>query len=789
MKKLLLLILTSVITLSAYAADVTPQQALAIARQFSGGTTGQMKMLAPMANQLKLAYTADAADGKNCYYVFNRGGNQGFVIVAADDRANAILGYSDTGSFDYNSIPAEIKHWLTSYADQITYIRKAGFAENTATQTTLDKEVKPLLGDIQWNQDSPYNDMCPSYGINTQCATGCVATAMAQVMYYNRWPEKGVGQHTYYPSVLGGNPLSADFGATTYDWNAMLPRYDAASSQASRDAVALLMLHCGVAVDMEYSTSSGATSESVPKALVTYFNYDKGVAYRTRDNYSNSEWDEIIRRELDNGRPIVALGRSSAGGHAFVFDGYDKNGLIHVNWGWSGMSNGYFRTTALTPTMQGIGGSTSGYNYGQYIVTGIQRPQNDTEEDVELISTEGLVPGSMSVANGQPVSFRLCGFIANVGYKDASFDYGLIITDSEGNEINAIPAGTGDQLPVGYQMEGPEFKDVQLGDMAEGSYTVYPACRVKGGKGAWNRIRNEYIGYPNHLYMTCKGNTITFSYPDYFNLAVSGMENPGTVYSTVPANTKATITNNGDVDYLGEVTVSIVDKATKRNVTKGEPYMIDLKPGESADLSFIDTYTLEAGDYCLTIVDDDNKRIAPYADITVNAAPATAAVIEPAARLTLTEGKEATAEAVDFTAEVTCKYGVFGGLIYVYLFNETGTMQIGSLNPQYVFIKEGETAKVRITGAFENGVPGTVYTACMMAYNGSTLSIMQPMELSVCQFRLSGTTGIEGLEADKDEPVTIYDISGKRLPYTDTDALPKGIYIIKQGGKTVKMAK
>ena len=519
----------------------------------------------------------------------------------------------------------------------------------------------------------------------------------------------------------------------------------------------------------------------MPKALATYFNYDKGIAYRTRDNYSNSEWDEVIRHELDNGRPIVALGRSSAGGHAFVFDGYDKNGLVHVNWGWSGMSNGYFRTTALTPAMQGIGGSTSGYNYSQYIVTGIQKPQDNTEEDVELISTEGLVPGQTTVTNGQPVSFRLCGFLANVGWKDSSFDYGLIITDSEGNNVSVVETGTSDELPVGYQIVAPEFKDVRLGTIAEGSYTVYPACRVKGGKGQWNRIRNEYIGYPNHLYMECKDNTITFSYPDYFNLAVSGMEAPGTVYSTVPANTKATITNNGDVDYLGEVTVSIVDKDTKRNVTSGEPYMIDLKPGESIDLSIVDTYTLEPGDYCLTIVDDDNRHIAPYADITVNAAPTTSAVIEPADLLSIAGDEQVDRMAMDITAKVTCKYGVFGGMLYIYLFSENGSVQLGCLDPQYVFLKQGETADVRFTGTFENGVPGTVYTACLMAYNGSTLSFIEPMEMSVCQFRLAGTSGIDGIGTSSDEPALIYDISGKRLPYTNIDTLPKGLYIIKQG--------
>lgn len=789
MKTITLLLLSALFALTSAAKDVTQAQAQKIAENFLKSPAGPNRIAPSVLKPLKLAYTAANTDGKKCFYVFNNDAANGFVIVSADDRASAILGYSDTGTFDYDKLPAHIKNWFTGYIDQITYIRNSKTTATAEENNILDKEVKPLLGDIQWNQDSPYNDMCPVYDLNSRCATGCVATAMAQVMYYHKWPEQGKGSHTYMPSILNGGSLTADFGSTSYVWNDMLPKYDDSSSDASREAVAQLMLHCGIAVDMEYSISSGATSESVPFALYTYFNYDKGIAYRTRTNYGCAEWDDIIINEIDNGRPIVALGRSSAGGHAFVFDGYDRNGLIHVNWGWGGMSNGYFRTSALEPSSQGIGGSTGGFNYDQYIITGIQRPQADSETDIELISTEGLVASEETVDNGATLNFRLCGMLANAGWQDANYTYGLMLTDAEGNTLKVIDTGMNGRLPVGYQIVGPQFDNISLETLNDGTYTLYPVCRVQDGKGNWNRIRSEYVGYANYIYVNVENGKQHFSYPNYFNLDATDMTVPSEVYSGIPAEVKATITNNGDVDYLGEVMVSIVDKDTKRSVTDSDPYKIDLKPGASIDLSLVSAYNLSEGVYSLTIVDDDNRRIASFSDITVKPAPAEAAVVEPASQLSFADNNCVDRMSMDITTEVKCSDGVFGGWLCLFLFNESGAVQMGSLEPQYLFLTEGETKSVSFGGQFENGVPGKTYTACLMLYDGNTYSFMSPIEMSVCQFKLDATTSVNGIEAGSNEPVTIYDINGVRLPNTDVNSLPEGIYILRQGSRTVKIVK
>ncbi len=548
MRKFTLLILGMLLALTSPAKDITGSEALQIAGKFLKQRTGPQKAPSAHRQSLRQAYTAKGSDGKNCFYVFNNGNNGGFVIVAADDMANEVLGYSDTGSFDYDALPDYARNWMEGYSDQITFIRSTPEYKTAGQPEGPGKTVKPLLGDIRWSQDAPYNNLCPSYGLNQRCATGCVATAMAQVMYYHKWPVQGKGSHSYQPAILGGATLTADFGNTKYDWDSMLPQYDSNSSDAAGQAVAQLMLHCGVSVDMVYSLSSGASDVSVPAALFNYFDYDRAIAFRQRSNYDNTEWEKVIENELDNGRPVIALGRSSAGGHCFVFDGYDENGLVHVNWGWAGMSNGYFRTTALNPAVQGIGGSDGGYNYSQSIVRGIQEPQDGSVADIELVSSEGLVPSAMTIGNGAEFDIRLHGFVNNAGWQDADYEYGLLLCNAEGDIAKAVSTGLTQQLPVGYMIEVPEFEGVTLGTLAEGSYRLYPACRPNGADGPWTRIRDEYVGYPNYVNAVCKDGKVRFSYPDYFDLKVTGMTSPKEIYASLPAQVTATIENNGDVD-------------------------------------------------------------------------------------------------------------------------------------------------------------------------------------------------------------------------------------------------
>ncbi|HBN46386.1 MAG TPA: hypothetical protein DD401_01725 [Prevotella sp.] len=787
MRKLTLLTLLFLVGLCSHAKDITPSQATSIAQRFLGQQAGSGTKRA--AAKLQLAYTGRNTTGQNCLYVFNAPSAQGYVIVAADDQADEILGYSDSGTFSMTDMPDNLRSWIGTYIDQISYLKRTHLTKSKAPASApYEKEVKPLLGNIQWNQDSPYNDQCPAYDISSRCATGCVATAMAQVMYYNRWPEQGVGTHTYAPSILNGKTLTADFANTHYAWDAMLPQYDANSSDESREAVAQLMLHCGVSVDMQYSSSSGAASLPIPQALVNYFGYDRGIAFRTRQNYSSTEWQSIIIDELDHQRPLIAMGRSSAGGHCFVFDGYDRNGLIHVNWGWGGMSNGYFRTSALTPATQGIGGADGGFNYNQYIVTGIQRPVEGTHSDIELVSSEGLVPSKSHVDKDTPLNVTLHGTLYNAGWQDAPLYFGLVAVDAAGQQTVIQSLNAPDTVQMGYMYNGLTFDNVSLSSLADGSYRLYPAARSTEEGSPWHPIRDEYVGYPNYLNVTMANGAATLTYPDYFCLNADSVSIEPEVFAKKLTQVKAHIANTGDVNYLGEVQPLLLDAKTGRKVAEGTKQKIDLAPGADIDIDFVGAFNVEPGDYLLTLIDDDERHICNSRKVSIQAAP-DEAVVTPAEQLAFkgTVNKEN----LDITAHIKCTSGFYSGYAYLFILNESGAVQKGCLDPQYFSVKEGDIADVRFTGPFENGVDGTVYTATILLYDGTNYAILAPREMSTCQFTLGTETGVDAIVPGSNtlSEAAIYNINGTRIQATDLHALPHGTYIVKANGKTFKFSK
>lgn len=786
MRKFTLLTIFLTVGLCSQAKDITQSQAMQIARNFLGSQNGKTAKVGQAAAKLQLAYTGNAADGKNCLYVFNNTAGSGFVVVAADDQTDAILGYSDSGEFSAEQMPDNMRAWLAAYTDQISYIKHHGLKKAKAQNATYDKVVEPLLGNIQWNQDSPYNDQCPVYDMNSRCATGCVATAMAQVMYYNRWPEQGIGSHTYAPSILYGKTLTADFGNTRYNWQAMLPQYNEESSEESRAAVAELMLHCGVAVDMVYSSSSGAGSLPIPQALVNYFGYDRGVAYRTRQNYSSEEWQRIIIDELDHKRPMIALGVASSGGHCFVFDGYDKNGLVHVNWGWGGMSNGYFRTSALNPASQGIGGADGGFNYNQYLVTGIQPPQSNTYDDVEIVTSEGLVPSRTSVAADDKFDVALHGTLYNAGWQDSKVYFGLYLADSNGNIVKTFSNDKADEVLTGYLFEGLSFDDISLGTLADGIYRLYPAARAAEEGAPWQPLRDQYVGYPSYLNVSVEDGSATFSYPDYFCLNADKVDVEPAAYSGKLFKTTAHIKNSGDVCYLGEVQLELLDAKTGRIVATGTTQKIDLAPGDGISLTFIDQFGVAPGNYLLTVADDDGRHICNSMPLTLQEAPSVAAVT-PAEQLAF-KGN-VNKDMIDITAHIKCTSGFYSGYAYFFILNESGAVQKGCLDPQYFSVSEGDVADVHFSGPFENGIDGTVYTATILLYDGINYSTLNPREMSTCQFTLGTSTGISSVSGADFSAAEIYTLGGMRIKATDLNSLPHGTYVVKTAGKSIKFAK
>lgn len=382
MKRLLLLwVIAAISVMPLWAEKISQSEALQLAQAFVGQQSMTTTTGKKQAKDLRLKWVEDAATS-SALYIFNRGVNAGFVIVAADDRAESpIVGFADQGTFDPQQMPEAMKAWLQYYVREAQAADKAEetFPANSLRfkssrrVTIADGEpskVGPLLGEIEWNQSDPYNRLTPIInGINA--LTGCVATATAQIMYYHRWPEHGTGSLSYDDTEGSGQTLTADFYQHTYDWDAMSPQYNETSSRESGDAVALLMSDVGIALRMKYSlTFSGSFTEDVAPALREHFGYDPSATAVDRRNFSNSAWTKLIKRELDAGRPVVYSGvaPSSDGGHAFVCDGYTTNDFFHFNWGWSGRGNAWFKLNTMNPE----GGE--GFTEHQEMVCNIARP-------------------------------------------------------------------------------------------------------------------------------------------------------------------------------------------------------------------------------------------------------------------------------------------------------------------------------------------------------------------------------------------------------------------------------
>ena len=397
MKKLLLLILAMMAMMSTRADVVTPDQALVVARSFI--SQGNARFTAGPGIALKLAHQANSRDGNPDYYVFNNGADGGYIVVSGDDRTVPVWGYSTSGTFDYASLPDNAKWWLSEYQRQLEYLRTHPDA-HPRQSITLSRSVDALMKS-KWDQFAPYNIYCPEAQNNTvfldkylgKACTGCVATALSQIMYYHKWPLTGQGStnytfdlEEYQPQATGfverdrKVSLSADFSRSAYRWNAMKNEYktvidgnnytcyymadngywvedNLSSSISPGTAVAKLMSDVGIAVKMTYGAlgrgGSGSNIEKAKTAMETYFQYSADLHWRddVESTYVvGGRWDQSLREELDAGRPIYYRGETEEYGHAFVLDGYDNDGRFHVNWGWSGdYSDVYYYSSLLNP--------------------------------------------------------------------------------------------------------------------------------------------------------------------------------------------------------------------------------------------------------------------------------------------------------------------------------------------------------------------------------------------------------------------------------------------------------
>ena len=371
-KRILLFVLLIASAVSTIAENVTVQTAQRAAEAFLNS-----KRLSIIDIHL-----VDFAEKESFPNLYIFGNEHCFVIIAADNAVHPVLGYSTEGGFGTEIMPENTYKWLKAYDEEIAFVSESRWEAGDEISMEWDNllngigltpksrnSVNPLLK-TKWNQNAPFNDLCPadSDGPSGHCYTGCVATVMAQVMNYWEHPINGSGSYTYTPTdhpEYGSQ--YADFGATTYDWDNMKDFYSRGYTDEEASSVATLMYHCGVALGSEYGPNgTGARLINVPLVFSFRFKFSSNMVYRTKSSqYSDSLWIEMLKQELNLGRPLPYRGIRDEGNssHAFVCDGYDENDYFHFNWGWSGRFDGFFMIGALNPQRNDTESqSNRGYN-------------------------------------------------------------------------------------------------------------------------------------------------------------------------------------------------------------------------------------------------------------------------------------------------------------------------------------------------------------------------------------------------------------------------------------------
>lgn len=592
------------------------QQAKAIAEKQAAllGVTIDQKA---MTKARKQGSKGEITLSQESYYVFPNANSKGFTIVSGDDRLPEIVGYSSQGSYDENNLPEGFISFMEAYQNlynkvnlgdaealkNLAEIKAWRNKKNASAAST--SAVAPLLGNIEWDQTSPYNNMCPKYDSVHVAATGCVATAMAQVMAYYKYPKQLKADIPGYVNRWNGIPMEIPTITREegiYDWDNMLPKYnkEANATQQQKDAVAKLMYHCGAAVQMTYGPESAAAVSA--SKLAKYFGYDADLMMDlSRSSFTLDKWMQIIDTELAAGRPVLYGGQASDGGHQFVCDGKDGEGLYHINWGWSGSQNGYFDLSLLNPEKGGTGSgnSTEGYNRLCSMTIGIA-PDNGvvdaplaTVPDIKAMNYGFLETTTKDTRENpdEAFDFWLDYGLGNQTYQAFSGYVALGILQEDGSyrivsqkaHINVDPIpGEGMISVVDVNFRVNEAFEV-------GTVTLCPLYSKDGENWTLCDIPSSF---PSVMLK------ITKTKMDVTSPLTAQVTGPEKLETGAYGTFQVTLSNLSDLEYFGYIDVSFSDKAEQVSAALARELYVSVPAHGSVTRSF-NLLPKQAGDFYL----------------------------------------------------------------------------------------------------------------------------------------------------------------------------------------------
>lgn len=770
------------------ARHLTPGEALG--RLSADG--GPLHAPAATAEAAKLLYTAKATDIEQVY-VFTKGSDKGFMVLSADDCAPALLAYSDDTAFDPDNIPDNMRYWLDEYARQISYAATAGGQTFQAEAPIKQRPaVAPKLTTL-WDQGAPFNSYTPLHN-NLPCPTGCVATALAQVMNWHKYPAKGTGSKSYNSTYVG--KLGIDFDRLPFQWDKMLDRYYTTSPEENISAVADLMVAVGYACEMIYTCQeSGASGFKAAEALFTYFGYNKSLSLETRSWYSINGWDDLVYAELTENGPVYYEGSGNGGGHAFVCDGYDdKTGLFHINWGWTGRGNGYYRLSALNPDFQGIGGNSTGYNYQQDIIRGFKESTGSADEQptINFAPYMGVITPWTEAQLGQDITM--------LGYETADGFVNYSVVTVKGVEFGARfhNMSTGEDTyslsSNGKHDFGPAYKVNIIKftvptTLAEGSYNITPVWR--SNEGEWHAMRQS-PQTRNYIPATVKGTTISFGLGEAEGRAEAKITEVPDYFTTAGDFTiKGSISAVGTSDFTGllcAVFVKLNSSGGIDIVDQGEVIRVDVRCGETLDFEYTSyprtqQKLTDGDDYGITIGNaNTGELLSPIYAVKVG--NRFGKLQMSTYNYSITGSNFLDPEKVWVNASIKVAAGEYEGPVAIGYskVRDPFVPERFTVSGGEIHVIAGDDVPITFTGTVEGVEAGEIYYAHLM-YKDDSDNWVPMSQYPVTVIIAKSFAGIDDVTSDSNSRTVYYDMYGRKV----NTLSPGSLYIRVTGDKAEKV--
>lgn len=773
MKRLLIVTLAAMATVGASAELLDPSAALERALEQIPSAPVRRAMRSAYTTPLKtVALHSQEAE----LYVF--GAPNGLMLVSAESETPALLGYSDNYE-QGRPLPPAMEMMMEAYAAEIAAARAGNVAKTASAGSRADYgEIAPICK-TTWDQGAPYNSLLPTVD-GRATVTGCVATAIAQVLKTYEYPTTGTGGVYSYLWRAGNKYLSLNYDEITFDWANMLDSYAANGSNpaVNKTAVATLMQACGYAADMSYGVeASGANGHTLACGLVRNFGYDPTLQYLERRFFSLEEWIAKVYGELAAGHPVYYDGVSiNNEGHAFVVDGYRGDGFFHLNWGWGGIADGYFLLTALDPVSQGTGGSASGAGFDllQGAIFGLKPTTDIAQAQVPLLffSQGSFVVNNSTASLGSNISISYTcyngGNFAVEGVSPA-----ICFTAEDGTPTYSKAAALTGSVPT---YSGFNFGAVPTpSTLAPGNYTVTPMV-YSSATGKYYPCYGP-LAMGQSVLATVADSRIKFLGTQKPELWTMFIEAPEVIYPRRDFQVNLTISNGSSVPFTGTLYLALCTSG--KTVIKAflSTFVGNVDGDSSEEITVtanLASLALAEGDYDIYLLDTNREIISNPAEVKVQ-------VPDDLATLTASnlEVVSKTPDDLSVTVNIAAKDGNYSGEVWLQIHNRGDYNNYIARYPARIQLKNGGSTAVTLGGAFPQGIPGQSYTAYIYYTREGVETECSGRQRKT--FILLEGAAIDEVTADTTGQVSVYDLTGRKVK-----APRRGqIYVTDKGKKII----